>query len=145
MKKTWVVVAESSRARFFLARTPRYDLEELAALSHAEGRLKDRDVRSDSPGRSFDSGGQGRHAMSEETSIKTQEQMAFAREIADLLDQGRSKGSYERLIICAPPEFLGCLRKTLPQTTKDLVDKAINKNLVRLSAQEIAGHMPGRL
>ena len=145
MKKTWVVVAESSRARFFVTRTPRYDLKELTSLSHAESRLKESEMRTDSPGRSFDSGGQGRHAMTEETSIKTQEQMAFAKEIADKLELGRSKGSYERLIICAPPAFLGCLRKTLPQTTIDLVDKAINKNLVRLSTEEIADHMPGRL
>jgi protein required for attachment to host cells len=45
----------------------------------------------------------------------------FARQVAKLLDQAGSDGSFERLVMAAPPKFLGDLRESLsPQTAARL-------------------------
>ena len=64
-------------------------LSEIDALVHPEGRLHPREITSDLPGRAFDSGGEGRHAMESEFDPKRQEQVRFADEIATYLESAR--------------------------------------------------------
>ena len=130
MKQTWIVVAESTRARIFSTFGTSMALEEVADLTHPESRLHDRELSSDLPGRSFDSHGQGRHGMEQPTTPKEQEAQAFASEIVQLLDRGRHEGSFNALVIVAPPAFLGLLRSKLDKPLEDLVASTLNKNLV---------------
>ncbi len=85
MTKTWVLVADNSRARIFLAETRNGPLLEIEALAHPESRLHAQELTSDLPGRAFDSGGQGRHAMELEVEPKQHEVHAFAKQISDRL------------------------------------------------------------
>lgn len=142
MKRTWVIAAESSRARIFSTTGPRAGLEELEALTQPEARLKERDLVSDSHGRSFDSGGTGRHAMGKQVDQKHQEAINFAKTIADHLRDARNSNRYDKLILIAPPAFLGLLRKSMNSLCTDLVVATINKNLVQHDAAEIRDHLP---
>ena len=63
MKSTWIVVAESARARIFTMSGIGGKLQEITDLSHPESRLHDTELSSDLPGRTFDIQGQGRHGM----------------------------------------------------------------------------------
>lgn len=139
---TWVVVAESARARIFTASGPRTGLEEIATLTHPAGRLHERDLVSDGRGRSFDSAGHGRHAMGTDDRQKQLEGEEFARQIAAHLEQGRQRQAYGKLIIVAPPQFLGLLRKSLPAACTDLVVATVNKNLVQQDPRGIRDHLP---
>lgn len=142
MKRTWVVVAESSRARIFATAGPRAGLEEIQGFAQPEARLKERDLVSDSHGRSFDSGGTGRHAMGREVDQKHHEAMVFSKSIAEHLRRARSDGSYDKLILIAPPAFLGLLRKSLHQCCTDRVVATVNKNLVQHDPADIRDHLP---
>ena len=51
MESTLILVADNSRARFFTAETPASPLVEIEALAHAEGRLHDREITSELPGK----------------------------------------------------------------------------------------------
>lgn len=130
MKQTWIVVAESTRARIFSTKGAGKSLEEVADLSHPESRLHDRELSSDLPGRTFDSHGQGRHGMEQATRPKEQEAQAFAAEIVERLDQARHEGQFDALVLVAPPAFLGLLRSKLSKPTQDTVVSELNKNLV---------------
>lgn len=141
MDTTWIVVAESSRARIFQTDKAGSVFEELADLVHPNSRLKARELSSDSPGRSFDSKGAGRHAMSQMTDTKRHQGEVFAGEIADKLESGRTKGEFDHLILVAPPEFLGLLRASIGSETANLVSTTVNKNLVRLKPSEIREHL----
>ena len=55
MPATWVVVADQSAARIFEAARATGALEEIASYAHAEGRAHARDLKTDQPGRAFDS------------------------------------------------------------------------------------------
>ena len=75
MRKTWVVVADRSRARLFSVATPKGPLEELEDLVHPEARSHERDLTSDRPGRSND-----QHVLGAENSARDQQAHEFARE-----------------------------------------------------------------
>jgi protein required for attachment to host cells len=145
MAATWVLVADKTRARFFVAESPIGTIEEIETLAHPESRLHETDLTSDLPGRAFDSGGQGRHAMGSMVGPKQQEAHVFAKQIGDRLDAARAKGSFARLVIVAPPAFLGLIREHLNGQTSKLVTSEIAKNLARMPPAEIRGHLPERL
>lgn len=137
MLKTWVVVADSSRARIFQLKGPGIPMEELHTLAHPEGRLHERELQSDRPGRAFDSRGNQRHAMGQDVSPAEQEQLAFGREIRDLVEQGRNSQAFDRLYLVAPPVLLGVLRKCLGDQARKCVEKELGKNLVQSGEEEI--------
>ncbi|MBI1422747.1 MAG: host attachment protein [Gammaproteobacteria bacterium] len=143
MAYTWVVVADSTRARIFSAESSSAGLSELETLAHPEGRMHDRDITSDLPGRSFDSNkAGGRHAMEPSTDPKQELAIEFARTIARHVDAARVKNDFEQLVIVAAPTFLGLLREQLSNTCRKLVAFELNKNLVQQPAEEIRSHLP---
>jgi hypothetical protein len=98
MNNVWVVVASSTRCRIFTQRTHNGALLLLDELNHPEGRLHSRDLNSDRPGRSFDSHGEGRHAMGEPVDPVEQENLRFAKTVATLLEDARKKTQFDRLV-----------------------------------------------
>ncbi len=138
-EKTWIVVAESSRARLFARNGSK--LDEIETLVHPQGRVRNRDLDSDRPGRTFDSAGPGRHAMNRHNDPKRTEAMNFARQIVERLESARTRGSFTRLVLIAAPEFLGLLRQDMSAPLAGLVTRSIDKNLVQADAGEILEHL----
>ena len=83
---TWILVAESSRAKLFSRMSLSEPIKELEAFSHPEGRLPERELVSDNDG--FDGGsvGQSHHVMQKKVSAKDVEAEKFARLLTDRLD-----------------------------------------------------------
>ena len=143
---TWVVVADSSRARIFKAESALGPLQELATLAHPEGRLHAQELTSDLPGRAFDSSGLGgRHALEQNIDPKENEALKFARQVAEYLENGQSENQFARLVLVAAPKFLGHLRQSLSNGVVALVSQEIDKNLVQQSTEDIRRHLPERL
>ncbi len=142
MPKTWVVVAESSRAKIFELDKRNLPLKELEGFAHTPSRSHEQDLTSDLPGRSQDSHGHGSHKMSTQTSVKEHESIEFAKTIGGHLDSARTSGKFDKLIIMSPPSFLGHLRKQLSAETKKHVHTEIDKNLVRHDVKDIQEHLP---
>jgi len=145
MDITWIVVADQARARLFSASGQRGPLKEFEDLANPEGRLHDRDLNADSPGRAFDSMGEGRHAMGKHHSPTEQEAIRFAHEVGDRLASGLHDGAYRHLIISASPRFLGLLREALPEDVAKHVVLELHKDLTPLERDEIRVHLPERL
>jgi protein required for attachment to host cells len=145
MPATWVLVADQSAARIFDASSPTGALEEIESYAHAEGRAHARELKTDQPGRAFDSMGAGRHGMEPKVLPKEQEAIAFARFLNAHLEDARAKNRVERLILVAPPEFLGHLRSTMDKDTRKIVKSDHALNVVRLRPEEIRGRLPERL
>lgn len=142
---TWILVADSVRARIFSADSPTGALDEITTLANPEGRLHEQDLVSDRPGRSFDSRGHGRSGMSKQVSAKEQENIRFAQRVAEHLESNRKQGSYRKLILVAAPEFLGQLASRLSGTTLATVALRVNKNLAHLNAHDIRAHLPEKM
>lgn len=144
MANILILVAENSRAKLLEADYPRSALREVKDFTHGQSRLSNRELTSESkPGRSFDSKGKGRHAMEPDTEPKEVEAQIFARELVGYLDGQRNNGhAFKKLVVMAPPKFLGLLRQTMPDTLRKLVSAEVNKSLVRKSAKEIQSELP---
>ena len=95
MQKTWIIAAESSRARIFTVSSPSSPLEELETLAHPESRLHERNMVSDLPGKHADKDGRqrgsGHHAFQEKIEPKDQELIYFAKWLADHLTDAHNK------------------------------------------------------
>ncbi len=141
MAKTWILVGDSSRARLLLAEHTNAPLQELDTLENPAARLRNQDLSSDGPGRSFDSAGRGRHAMEQRESPKHHEAATFARHLAERLEQARGHGELERLVLVAPPRFLGLLRDEMGTDLSRLVIAEIDKDLTAVDASELRTHL----
>ena len=139
-----VIVADQSKARFFTADSPAGELQEIQRLEHDVARDKAGALASDRPGRSFDSSGDGRHAMSTSVEPQEQESIRFAKEIAEHVNTSCRTGSYNHLVVVAGAHFLGLLRESI-STPAQLRITEINKNLGQYDAREIRTHLPARL
>ena len=142
MRETWLVVADSTRARIFAAAGGWDTLQERADWVHPLGRASERDLTSDLPGRTFDSHGQGRHAMEPRTGVKEHEAEVFAKELAAEVEAARTRNEMGRLVLIAAPTFLGLLKSELGEAAQRLVVASIHKDLVKSSLEEIREHLP---
>ena len=141
MKSTYILVADNVRARIFTAETPSSPLEEIDALAHTEGRLHDREMTSDLPGKIKGEGGVG-HAFEQQTDPKKHEADNFAHRVADYLEAAHNANKFEQLLIIAEPSFLGLLRNQLPEQLKKLVCFELDKNITTHSVDDIRKHLP---
>ena len=142
MKVTWIVLADSARARIFTLSESGTKLRERADLSHPQSRIHDRDLTTDLPGRAFDSHGQGRHAMEQRHDPKEHEAQIFAANVARELERARSGGPFDSLVLVAPPKFLGLLRTQLDKGTHEHVIVEIHKNLVETDLKTLERRLP---
>ena len=144
MSKHWVMVADKSKARIFTIADPRGALLDEVVLEHPQAREREQTLTSDRPGRSFDSKGQGRHAMGTSVEPDQQETIRFARQIAEHVQAAHNEGRCDRLLLVAGPPLLGLLREPL-NTLTGLRVSEIEKNLGQYDAREIRKHLPERL
>ena len=149
---TWVVIADGMHARILREEAPGGRL--LPALEHE---LYDpavhgysRDLKSDHPGRAFDTGSAGfgrqhtaqpRHAMEPRHDPHQYEKHLFARHIAQLLNEAAGRDEFQRLVLVAPPKVLGDLRAELDEHSRKRVTGELAKDLIRTPAHELRSHL----
>lgn len=138
---TWVLVADGARARLFVNDGVGKGIKPALEQEFIGTNLPSREIASDRPGRSFDSGGEGRHAMEPATDPQRHEKQVFARAIADLLDDARKKNAFERLVIVAPPRALGDLRSEFGTELMGMVSAELNKDLTKLPTRDLPDHL----
>lgn len=142
MKPTWVVVASSVRARFFFAEPKSLLLHEIEDFVNPQGRLHDREITEDLPGKNRSAAGGAGHAYQQSTDPKKHAAQYFAHSVAHYLESALEVDKFEQLLIIAEPSFLGLLREELPVQVKKLVCFELNKNLTEQEASEIRKHIP---
>lgn len=142
MTATWILVADSVRARIFTPIKQGQALEQVQEWQHPSSRVHEHDLTTDKPGRTFDSQGPGRHAMSESVSPKDHEAWKLCKQVSDEIETARAQGRFDRLVLVAAPSFLGELRKTLSEQSMRLVQGALDKNLSKMDAHQLIKHLP---
>lgn len=83
----------------------------------------------------------GRHSMDSNVGPKEQEAIDFAKTVCRRLDAARARGQFDKLVVMAPPHFLGHLRKSISTPTRDRIILEIAKNLVRHSIDDVRQHV----
>lgn len=142
MSGTWILVAHRGGARLFETEGAAGGLTLVQDVAHPEGRMQDRELGSDEPGRGFDSHG-SRHAFQQEQGPAARVTEQYAKHLAKLLDDGRVTHRYRKLVLVAEPHFMGLMRAALSSETASLVTAAINKDLGHVSVHELPSHLEG--
>ncbi len=144
MDRTWILVADSARARLFNVERPRGPLEELTDFVNPAERLREGEIYSDDRGRSVAPDG-SHHAFGDNKDPKAEYARRFAHELAEYLRDARAREEYRRLYLVADPKFLGELRAQIDEPTARLIVTTIDKDISRQDPPAIRRHLPERL
>ncbi|ATB35756.1 hypothetical protein CYFUS_001170 [Cystobacter fuscus] len=108
----WILVANASRARLFSTdeRAEKWDLRE--EFFHEESRQRSSELleQPDNPNAGHLSKPQSENQPDARQQLEHQR---FARQLSERLERGINDRAFDRVVIAAPPEFLGMLRKAI--------------------------------
>jgi protein required for attachment to host cells len=138
MGTTWILCANSSRARLFEidphSDTPR----EVADYANPQGRAHERDLRSDASGRLYGRGERPQgHAAAPSETFGEHETERFAEFLREHLDRARNEQRFGQLWIVAAPAFLGHLRRNFPKELMQMVELTVDKDFTGDSARDL--------
>lgn len=137
---TWIIIADGTRARILKNDGPGKGIDLVVDDIAGENR-PGRDIMADRPGRSFDRGGQGRHATEQRTDPRRIDKEAFARTVADMVADGCEKKAFDRLVLVAAPKVLGDLRALLPKQARNMVSGEVAKDLTNTPVHDLPDHL----
>ncbi|QJQ95493.1 MULTISPECIES: host attachment protein [Halomonadaceae] len=132
---TYIVVADSARARIFTRDA--LQLEEQESLVHAEGRMHEGDLVTDNRGDVHESTSTTSRAAGNEDAASKRFIELFAKELAEHIYKARVENKLSKLILVAPPKFLGLLREKLDATTSKLIIHTLAKDHSKASLDDI--------
>ncbi len=120
MSQTWILVGDGSHARLFHAdpALPAWQLVHTHRREHSHEKTDRADTHED----------RGEHD--------------FARKLAAELETGRQAGSFDRVVLVAPPKFLGQLRGELTAPLTALVASSVEHDYTHMTDGELPKHIP---
>lgn len=104
---------------------------------------QNKNIGADKPGRSFDSRGQGRHALGAGQEPKEHVAEQFAKQLNATPDDGRSRQRYAKLMPIAEPRFPGNLRAALSSPTAALITATLDKDLGSVEPHNMPEYLGG--
>jgi protein required for attachment to host cells len=145
MPTTWILIADGAKARLVTQGRHSRRFEPASERAFFGTTAQSKEIASDRPGRSFDSGGEGRHAMEPPTDPQRYAKFSFARDLANHLIKAAGENRFDSLILVAAPKTLGDLRELLPATVRGKVKAEIDKDLTNVKDQDLGKHLDSYL
>ncbi len=137
----WILVANGSRAKLFATdeRAARWELRE--EFIHEERRSMSRQLlnQPDNPNAG------SLHKPQPENQPDARQQLEhdrFARELSARLERGLNDHAYDRLVIAAPPGFLGLLRKLISPRVHQRLMLDMRADYVNVPERELPERIP---
>lgn len=142
MTTTWILVADGAKARLFSLVEGQRALAEIEDFWNPQGRTHGREFSSERPQRTHDRLGNSRHAIEPHTSPREKSDETFARELHAALEQGRVEHRYDKLMLMAPPHFLGTLNSVIGKQVRAQIQAEVPKDLTEADVEAIRAHLP---
>lgn len=139
MNNTWILVADSGRARIFEMHADTTMIE-IQDFTNSRGRFQNRELKTDSEGRFFGKSAQG-NTSEPDVSPEKHEATLFAESVNKFLTDNCSPQRYEKLVIFAESQFLGLLRNKMDNQVRKLVVAELPKDLSKASVEDIRQHV----
>lgn len=142
-RKTWFVIADGMHARVLKresmhgALEPALDHELIEPAAHGFSR----DLGDDKPGRAFDTGAGGRHAMEPRSDPHELAKRGFARRVAQLVNDAAARDAFERLVLVAPPRTLGEIRAEIAPPAAERIVAESAKELMKLPRAKLEAQL----
>jgi len=146
MTMQWVVVADKSRARIFQTEGQVDELVEIDDLLNPEGRQDDADLRQDAKGRFYGKGKRDQ-AHTAEPNVTQEDHAAdrFSRELMAYLEHANHEQRFGSLVMIAPPEFLGLLRRHLSTSVERKVRQQLATDIAGLQEPQLRKYLQQHL
>ena len=138
---SYALVANRAGAALYRTMGPGVAPKLVRRFDHPDGRLKNREINTDKPGRGFDKSGIGSHAFLPEEGPVEHVARDFANQLAKELDHARQRNEYDELALIAPPRMLGYLRDAMNAQTRDLVYGELAKEIDQDNPMELRRHL----
>jgi protein required for attachment to host cells len=133
----WVLVADRSRASLLHALPNGLrPWPTLAGFVHEEARLTPQERDTAAPGRVMHPGG-ARSAVEPHEDRSHVEARRFAAQITEHLDRERLNRRFDRLVVVAPPMFLGVLREASSAPLRAMTAIEFDRDLIPLPEAEL--------
>jgi len=142
MSVTWVLVANASAASLYVNEGPKKGLRKFREFVHARSRAKLSELITDQPARGR-SGASRRAAYEPPTDAKTVEADRFAGELKDALETGRQQRDYQRLIVCAAPQFMGRLKRHFGAPLHRMLTDCFEKDYTKTDRRSLTRRLEG--
>lgn len=142
-KKTWVLVADGTRARLFIKEYQKF--EEALTQDFVSDNLKNRDIAMDRPGRTFESANPTRHSYEPRTDWHQYQKELFAKDLCTILADANENDEFDELIIISPPKVLGAIRAHLGKKTSSKVVAEIPKDVTKFTEHELLQYLEKEL
>jgi protein required for attachment to host cells len=123
-----VLVADGRKMLFFRNHGDENQIDLRTEAHDQREDRKDRDIKSDAPGTTKQSGGYGRSTY-EETDFQQQEEDRWIKDAADELKTRVLRNDFDALAIVAPPKALGMLKKGLHKEVERRIVCTVNKEM----------------
>jgi len=133
---SFVLVADGKKSLFFRNEGDGEFPNLIVERKDGHADPKDSALKTDAPGSTFSSVGNGRSTY-EETDFHQLEEDRFAAETADMLRQRALRNEFDSLIVVAPPRTLGELRKHYHKEVEKRITGEIAKDLTGHPVREI--------
>jgi len=140
-KRTWILIADGSRARVLESHGPGSELVPIDDMALAMELPPNRELETDRPGRSLESANPSRHAMENRTDPHRELKRKLAREVVDKLEQSLRDRRFDHLAIVAPPTVLGDFRDALTKALKATVTAELAKDIVKIPQHDLPPHL----
>ena len=137
---TWILVANASTAKLYANDGPNHGLALLKEFDHPDSRRKNADLASDRAG-AMQMSGNGHGARQPQSTPKENAARHFAQELAGELHLGRCRNEASRMILVAPPAFMGLLNATLDASTEHIVSNRFEKDYTKAPPQELVSKL----
>lgn len=138
MNKTWVLVADSEKARLFEFERCRDPWSEMACFVNPDAVHGPTFER---PPRVQESVGGARHAIEARTAPKDKASARFASTLVAALRTAHGEQRFQSLVIAAAPRFLGALHGELDKSLQHCVSREIRRNLTELDSAGIRNYL----
>jgi protein required for attachment to host cells len=135
----WALLADAAHARLFARTLPAGPWRELPEEALENETPPSRALGTERPGRVRESASTTRHAIEPRTDPHRAARLGFARHLAERLEDDASR--FARLLLVAPPAFLGDLRAELGPAAGAKLAGSLDRDLVKLEVAAIAQHL----
>ncbi|MEN3291363.1 MAG: hypothetical protein V7642_616 [Burkholderiales bacterium] len=139
MQKTWIVAADSTRARIFEAEGAGKNFHEIQDFVNEAGRERRQDLRAEPKGRFYGKGEHNQaHTAEVDVDSPAHETELFAKKVCEYLDKARAENKYDALFIVAFAKFLGLMRESLSKEAQKLIQREMTKDISSYDEKDIA-------
>ncbi|MCZ8146650.1 MAG: host attachment protein [Roseomonas sp.] len=135
----WALIADAGHARIFARRLPAGPWREVPEAAVENPTPPSRALGTERPGRVHESASTTRHAIEPRTDPHRAARRAFARRLAEWLDDEADR--FAALLLVAPPAFLGELRAELGPVAGRKLAGSLDRDLIKLPVAKIVEHL----